>query len=98
MAMRYIIRRKNTEDLTDIRREVSNLDAQLEKPGDGFRRSIEVAYSNLQSAVYQFFTKKVGTSWVWVCPCIEIVAENEEGLFKLLEKFNVEKPSHLLDQ
>ena len=43
MAMRYIIRRQNTEDFTDIRREVSNLDIQLEKPGDGYRRAIEVA-------------------------------------------------------
>ncbi|NQW45668.1 MAG: hypothetical protein HQ462_09735 [Deltaproteobacteria bacterium] len=97
MAMRYIIRRQNTENLTDIRREVSNLDIQLEKPGDGYRRAIEVAYTPSRSAVYQFSTKKVGTAWVWICSCIEVVAENEEGLFTLLEKFKVEKPSHLLD-
>jgi hypothetical protein len=97
MAMRYIIRRKNSEDLTDIRREVSNLDSQLNKAGDGLKRAVEVVFNNHQSAVYQFSAKKAGTSWVWVCPCIEIVAENEEGLFKLLEKYNVEKPSHLLE-
>jgi hypothetical protein len=97
MAMRYIIRRQNTEDLADIRREVSNLDSQLEKPGESLRRAVEVAYSPVRSAVYQFSTKKVGTNWVWICPCIELVAENEEGLFNLLEKFKVEKPSHLLD-
>jgi hypothetical protein len=97
MAMRYIIRRTHTEDLTDIRREVPNLDSQLEKPGDGLRRFVEVSYSPVRSAIYQFSTKKNGTSWTWVCPCIEVVAENEEGLFTLVEKFNVQKPSHLLD-
>lgn len=98
MAMRYIIRRKNSEDLSDIRRDVSNLDSQLDKPGENLRRTVEVTFSPMRSAVYQFNTKKTGTSWVWVCPCVELVAENEEGLFKLLERFNVEKPSHLLDQ
>ncbi len=98
MAMRYIIRRKNSEDLTDIRREISNLDSLLAKAGDGLRRSVEVSFSPLRSAVYQFSGKKVDALWIWSCPCIEIVAENEEGLFNLLEKFQVEKPSHLLDQ
>lgn len=98
MAMRYIIRRKNSEDLSDIRREVSNLDTQLNKAGDGLRRSVEVNLSPVRSIVYQFNSKKSGTTWTWTCPSIEVVAENEEGLFKLLEKFNVEKPSHLLDQ
>ena len=98
MAMRYIIRRKNSEDFSEIRRDVSNLDSKLDKPGDGFKRSIEVSFSPVRYAVYQFSTKKTGATWTWVCPCVELVAENEEGLFKLLEKFNVEKPSHLLDQ
>lgn len=97
MAMRYIIRRKNSEDLSDIRRDVSNLDSQLDKPGDGLKRAVEVTFSPMRSAVYQFSAKKSGANWVWVCPCIELVAENEEGLFKLLEKYNVEKPSHLLE-
>lgn len=97
MAMRYIIRRKNSNDLSDIRREISNLDSQLNKAGDGLKRAVEVSFSPLRSAVYQFSATKVGTNWEWVCPCIELVAENEEGLFTLLEKFNVEKPSHLLD-
>jgi hypothetical protein len=97
MAMRYIIRRKNSNDLTDIRGEVSNLDSQLNKAGDGLKRAVEVSFNPLRSAIYQFSAKKIGSNWEWVCPCIELVAENEEGLFTLLEKFNVEKPSHLLD-
>lgn len=97
MAMRYIIRRKNSSDLNEIRREVSDLDSRLSKAGDGLKRTVEINFSPLRSAVYQFSAKKEGTSWSWVCPCIELVAENEEGLFKLLEKYNVEKPSHLLD-
>lgn len=96
MSMRYLIRRTHSEDLSSIRAEVADLDSQLEKPGDGFRRSIEVPYNKVRSAVYQFSTKKVGANWVWICPSVEVVAENEEGLFALLEKFKVEKPSHLI--
>lgn len=96
MAMRYIIRRTKPEDLTEIKREVSNLDAQLSKAGENFRRSIEVSYTPMRSAVYTFSTKKVDANWVWVCPSVELVAESEAGIFELTSKFKVEKPSHLI--
>ena len=96
MSMRYIIRRTKPDDLTDIRRDISNLDTQLNRPGENYRRFIEVNFTPMRSAVYQFSTRKVNNAWSWVCPCIELVAENEEGMFSLTEKFKVAKPSHLI--
>jgi hypothetical protein len=95
MSMRYIIRRSKPEDLTEIKREVSDLDKQLDKPLENYRRAVEVTYSNLRSAVYQFMTLKNGNEWVWVCPSVELVAESEEGLFALTDKFKADRPAHL---
>jgi hypothetical protein len=95
MSMRYLIRRPKPEDLTDIKREIANLEAKLDKPLENYRRSVEVNYSPLRSALYQFQTRKSGTGWTWICPSIEIVAENEEGLAAMTEKFKVPRPSHL---
>jgi hypothetical protein len=93
--MRYIIRRPKPEDLTEIKREVSDLDKQLYKPLENYRRAVEVRYSNLRTAVYQFMTLNFGNDWVWVCPSVELVAENQEGLFALTDKFKAAHPSHL---
>ena len=95
MAMRYIIRRPKPEDLTGIRLEVPKLDAQLEKPGENFRRVVEVRKSAVRSVCYQFITRKVGADWVWICPSVEFVAENERGLLELTDKHPVPRPAHL---
>lgn len=95
MSMRYIIRRSKPDDLTEIKREVPDLEKQLEKPLENYRRPVEVTYSNLRSAVFQFMTRKVGNDWVWVCPSVELVAENEEGLCALTDKFKASRPNHL---
>ncbi|NBX92666.1 MAG: hypothetical protein EBQ85_05465 [Proteobacteria bacterium] len=95
MAMRYIIRRSQPEDLSAIKKEFPQLDSELSKAGDGLRKTVAVSVSNLERVNYQFQTKKTGTEWVWICPTIELVADNEPALFALMERFSVAPPAHL---
>ena len=95
MAMRYIIRRQNPEDLAFLKKEFPSLDTQLSKASDGLRKTLEVTIGNLERVTYQLMTKKKGSDWVWTCPSIEMVAENEQGLFNLLKKFSLPPPAHL---
>ncbi len=93
--MRYIIRRSSPEKLTDIQSLIPNLEEQLGSAGENARRFIRVPFSAERYAQYAFFTQKNGTAWQWISTSLELVAENEKGLFELTKKFNVEKPSHL---
>jgi len=93
--MRYIFRRPAPSDLNDLKSQINNLDTQLGRPGENFRREIRVPFTPMRYAQFMFFTKKVGTDWVWVAPSVELVAEDEAGLFALTEKFHIPKPSHL---
>jgi len=93
--MRYIIRRSNPEDLTSLRKDLPQIEKSLEKASDGLRRIIPVALDNLDKINYLFLTQKKGTDWVWTCPSIELVADNEQGLFKMMERLSVEPPAHL---
>lgn len=95
MAMRYILRRNKPEDLSSIKKDIPNLESQLEKAGDGYKRNLELSITNMERINYQFQTRKSGTEWVWVCPSVELVAENETGLFNLMERFSVAPPAHL---
>jgi len=95
MAMRYIFRRPKPEDLNDLKSQIKDLDQQLGTAQDKARREIRVKYSHMRYAQFTFFTRKVGTGFVWVAPSVELVAEDEKGLFALTEQFNVPKPSHL---
>lgn len=95
MAMRYIIRRQKAEEFADIKTRVPDLDARLGAPAENLRNAIQVTFSPVRSAQYFFQTRKVGAGWVWTCPTIELVAENEKGLFALTKQFNVPKPAHL---
>lgn len=93
--MRYIIRRSNPEDLASLKGDVPELEKTLEKASDGLRRVIPVTLSNLDKINYLLLTEKKGSDWVWTCPSVELVAENEQGLFKLMERLSVEPPAHL---
>lgn len=93
--MRYIVRRQEPEKFADIQSFIPNLNEQLGAAGENCRRFIRVPFSSMRYAQYVFFTKKGAAGWTWVSPSLELVAENEKGLFELTRKFNLEKPAHL---
>lgn len=93
--MRYIIRREKPEDLSDIKPLIPDVDKQLGAAAENFRRFIRVPFSTHRYAQYTFVTRKTGTNWVWLGTSIELVAEDEQGLFALTERYNVAKPEHL---
>lgn len=93
--MRYIIRRDKPEDLSDIKPLIPDVEKQLGAPAENYRRSIRVPFSTQRYAQYTFVTRKTGASWVWLGTSIELVAEDERGLFALTNRYNVPKPEHL---
>jgi len=95
MAMRYLIRRDKAENLNDLESEVSGLKEKLGAPAADLRCDIPVVLSEKRYFQLQFLTRKTGTGWVWVCPSIELVAEDEKGLVDLMAKFKLHKPEHL---
>ena len=95
MAMRYIIRRSSPEDLSGIKKDLPQLDNQLEKPSDGMKRTYTVTISPMEKINYLLVTKKQGSTWIWTCPSIELVSENEAGLFALMKRFSLQAPAHL---
>src|SRR5277367_957916 len=95
MSMRYIIRRPHAEDLKEVESHIRDLPEKLGKPDANLRRFLKIDFSPLRYAQYQFFTRKEGAAYQWVCPSIELVAEDESGLFALTEMFHIPKPDHL---
>ncbi len=95
MSMRYIIRRPKAEDFSEIKTKVPDLDAQLGTAAADLRREVLITHSAHRTSQYFFQTKKVGAAWVWTCPTLEVVAENEKGIFQMTKMYNVPKPSHL---
>jgi len=95
MAMRYIIRRPDPENLAPLSSDLPNLPSSLENPGDGMKRVVPVKINNMERVNYLFISKKKDTQWVWTCPSIELVSENEAGLFSLMERFSIAPPAHL---
>lgn len=93
--MRYIIRRSNPEDLTTLKKDIPQWDSSLEKAADGLRRILPVTLNNLDRINYLLLTQKKGADWIWVCPSVELIAENEKGLFNLMARFSIEPPAHL---
>ncbi len=93
--MRYIIRRQKAEDLSEIKPQVPDLENKLGTPAEGLRNAILVPISPVRTAQFIFQTRKTDKGFVWICPTIELSAENEKGLFALTKQFNVPKPAHL---
>ncbi len=93
--MRYLVRREKAENLSELESEISGLTQKLGTAAADLRCDIPVILSEKRSFHFQFMTRKVGTGWIWICPSIELVAENESGLFELIKKFNLPKPAHL---
>lgn len=95
MAMRYIFRRPKPDELSDLKSQIGDLEQQLGQATDNARRLIKVRFSPSRYAQYSFFTRKTGATWAWIAPSVELVAEDEKGLFALTEKFHLPKPAHL---
>ncbi len=93
--MRYLIRREQADSLSELETEVSGLKEKLGPAGADLRCDIPVVISEKRHLHLQFLTRKTATGWIWVCPSVEVVAEDERGLFELLKKFNAPKPAHL---
>ena len=97
MSMRYLSRRKNGGDFSDVRSLVPGLEEKLGPAGQNLRRQVPVVVSRIQTTVFQFEAVKDGTTWKWVCPSVEYVAESEVALRDLLQKNGIghEKLPHL---
>lgn len=102
MAMRYLIRRTKSEDLADIKRDVPDLDSQLGTVGSDqgtagadYRKQVELRLTPNRHITYQFIPKKSGANWIWTCPSIELVAEDDAGLYALCDRLKAPHPSHL---
>lgn len=102
MAMRYLVRRSNAEDLQELKRDIPDLEKRLGKVGSDYgtagahyQRDIEVRISPDRYLTYQLMAKKNGADFSWVCPSIELVADDEKGLFALCDRVKTPRPSHL---
>ncbi len=95
MAMRYIVRRQIPEDLSAIKSQIPDLEQKLGKADKEMRRFIQFPISSSRYLSYQFFSRTTGTASVWVCPSVELVAEDEKGLFALTDLLQVPPPEHL---
>ena len=93
--MRYLIRREKADSLVEMESEVSGLKEKLGTPAADLRCDIPVVLSEKRHFHLQFMTRKTETGWIWVCPSIEVVAEDEMGLIDLLKKFKAGVPAHL---
>jgi len=95
MAVRYLIRRESPEDLGALHEALGDVAKQLGPAGMNLRRNIRVHYGPLSIAVFTFMTRKKENDWIWVCPSVELAAENEVGLRELGSKYNVGNLPHL---
>jgi hypothetical protein len=95
MAMRYIVRRKQPENLSEIKSQIPDLDQKLGKADKEMRRNIQHTLSASRYVTYQFFSRTAGNVSTWVCPSVELVAEDETGLFALTDMLQVPPPEHL---
>lgn len=95
MAMRYIVRRSNSEELSDIKSKINDLMEKLGAPDVNMQRTVDLVLNGNKSLHYSFFARKTVTGFIWVCPSIELVSENESGLFELTDFLKVPRPSHL---
>lgn len=95
MAMRYIFRRPKSNELSEIYRQIPDLDKKLGSAVENAQRSVRFDLSPQRSAQYMFLAHKTEKGWVWVCPSVELVAENEKDLLDLTDQFKVHRPAHL---
>jgi len=95
MTMRYIIRRDSPENLEDLQGDLPDLQSKLGEADKGLLKTFDHRISTLRHIQYSFATRKTPSGWAWVCPSVELVAEDEEGLFELTRRFGAPKPSHL---
>lgn len=98
MSMRYIIRREKPADFEEIRRVVSDLDAQLGEAGADFRREVYYTLSPSRRVVFGFSTEKADGNFRWLCHNLEVVAETEKDFVALATEFGVKDLSFLTAQ
>lgn len=83
MAMRYLIRTVNPNDLQALGRRIPDLQTQLGTPRQNQEKAFRVQIDADSHLVFQFVTVKVENEWRWVCPSTELVGRNEAALLKL---------------
>jgi len=95
--MRYLFRRPNANQFSDLKTEIPDLESKLGAPAADLRRLFEVPVSKTQSVVYQFFTTQSGKAWAWTCPSVELVAESEPEFYALTDRMKIPRSqlSHL---
>lgn len=98
MAIRYIFRRLDADKLDGIEGQIPDLKEQLGIAGEDLRRTVTYRFGADRSAQYHFAARKVADGWKWVCPTVELVADDEQGLFGLTDHFGVQRPSYLRQQ
>jgi hypothetical protein len=91
MSMRYLIRRQNAAELSDVSSVFPDLEQRLDRPAENLERLLTHVISPARVVSYKFFTKKTGSGWAWVCPSVEVVGETEEDILALCEHFQVSK-------
>lgn len=89
MSLRYIVRRPDPQDLSEVKKVDSHLDKTLGPAAENLRRFIQATYNTSQYAVFHCMTTKVGESWTWTCPSVELVAETQSDFMELTERFHV---------
>lgn len=95
MAVRYLVRRMNPENLAELKNELGDLLTQLGPADTNLRRSIRQHHAPERTVLYTFMTRKTEAGWVWVCPSVELSAENEAGLLEMSAKFQIDHLPHL---
>ncbi|MCB0404208.1 MAG: hypothetical protein KDD51_05435 [Bdellovibrionales bacterium] len=98
MSMRYIIRRENPSDLEEIRRVVTDLDAQLGEAGQDYRREVYHTIGPMRRVVFGFSTEKRDAGFTWRCHNVEIVAETEDDFRALATEYGAKDLSFLTAQ
>ncbi len=89
MASRYLIRRSRYEDLADLQNYFGHLEERLGNPGPEKSRVLTRAFNTVRFAHFRCKTLQTPKGWVWICPAIEIEAEDDAGLKKLGQEYGV---------
>lgn len=98
MSMRYIIKRAQSGDLSDLHTKLPALVEKLGRAAENLSRTIEDVISPMRRVTFRFMAIKSDNAWQWHCSSIELVGETESDLLALTETFGVDRKqlSHLI--
>jgi len=95
MGMRYLIRRAKADDFSDLKGILGDIEKQLGTPGKDLRRNVKIVDTPHRHTLYTFMTRKQGEGFIWVCPSVELNAEDETSLLALAKKHNINDLPHI---